>query len=195
MTIVLASTSATRQLLLQGARIPFEVERPHVDEKSVIAANPHWLADDTAVRLAEAKALAVSERRQQDLVIGADQTLLHGGELYGKPSDLQAARRQLLMLRGQSHELRSAICCARGGTILWRHTGVAVLRMRMFSDTFLSSYLDAVGDSCLTSVGAYQLEGPGIQLFDAVEGSFHDILGLPLLPLLAFLRSEGKLAI
>jgi septum formation protein len=126
-------------------------------------------------------------------VIGADQVLELDGERLTKPADMEEARRQLLRLSGRTHQLHSAIACARGGGILWQHSETAHLTMRKFSPAFVGHYLAAIGAGALNSVGAYQLEGRGIQLFDKVDGDYFGILGLPLLPLLAFLRSEGVL--
>lgn len=193
MRIVLASTSKTRQLLLAQAGVAFDVHRPDVDEAGLKSRNAAWRVDDIALHLAQAKAVSSSLVHPQALVIGADQTLVMDGRCYDKPPTLPAARDQLLALRGRSHALHSAICCARAGETLWRHTDAARLTMRAFSQEFLHHYLESVGEECTTSVGAYKLEGLGIQLFETVEGSYHTILGLPLLPLLAYLRSEGLL--
>jgi septum formation protein len=128
------------------------------------------------------------------IVLGADQVLDFDGTAVAKPATTDAARRQLEQLRGREHWLETAVCCAQGERIVWRHHDRAKLVMRQFSDRFLADYLEGTGTDALSSVGAYKLEGPGIQLFDLVEGDYFSILGLPLLPLLAFLRSEGLVA-
>jgi septum formation protein len=127
-------------------------------------------------------------------VIGADQVLNLGGRIFDKPASAHEARRHLLELRGRSHILETAVCCAAADNIVWRHLGRATLTMRMFSDAFLDDYLSRTGSDVLTSVGGYRLESLGAQLFDAVEGDYFTILGLPLLPLLDFLRRQGALA-
>ena len=138
-----------------------------------------------------AKASEVSDRRPGDLVIGADQVLELDGERLTKPADMEAARRQLLALSGRTHQLHSAMAAARGGEIVWQHSETASLTMRKLEPAFVGRYLAAVGADALTSVGAYQIEGRGIQLFERIDGDHSTILGLPLLPLLAFLRGEG----
>jgi septum formation protein len=138
-----------------------------------------------------AKAAAVSEARPADLVIGADQVAALAGERLVKPENMETARRQLLKLCGKTHALHSAVAVARGGEILWQHAETAHLTMRPLTPAYVGRYLAEVGQAALESVGAYQLEGRGIQLFDSIDGDYFAILGLPLLPLLAFLRSEG----
>ena len=193
MTLVLASGSQIRQLLLRNAGLAFDVDPAGIDERAAEApllqsgAGP----DDVALALAMAKALHVSERRGGDLVIGADQVLDLNGERLTKPEDMEAARRQLLRLSGRSHQLHSALACARGGEVVWSHLASPVLTMRHLDPGKIGRYLAEVGKDALSSVGAYQLEGPGIRLFEAIEGDYFAILGLPMLPLLEFLRSEG----
>jgi septum formation protein len=138
--------------------------------------------------------MRISRRHPGALVIGADQVLRHGEQLLDKPMDRAAARRQLTALRGQRHELISAVVAVRDGIRLWHHVGRAGLDMRDFSDSFLEHYLRTAGDAVLAAVGAYQLEGPGVQLFQRIEGDYFTILGLPLLPLLDFLRAQGVAA-
>jgi septum formation protein len=192
-TIVLASKSRSRAAVLAGAAVAFETEPSGVDEdelkRGLLAggAGPRAVAE----RLGEAKALAVSARRPADLVIGADQTLDLGGALYDKPVDLAEARRHLAALRGREHALHGGIVAAEAGEVVWRTTETSRLWMRDFSDDFLEAYLDRGGEALLASVGAYQLEGEGAQLFERIEGDYFAILGLPLLPLLAFLRQRG----
>jgi septum formation protein len=135
----------------------------------------------------------VSEQHPDALVIGADQTLSLDGRIFHKPTDMEAARRHLLSLSGRTHELNSAVVLARGGATIWRETAVARLTMRTLDPGFIGRHLSRVGDKALQSVGAYQIEGEGIQLFEAVDGDLFTIMGLPLLPLLAALRNEGAL--
>jgi septum formation protein len=193
--IVLASKSRSRAAVLAGAGVAFETEDSAVDEEALKA---DLLADgasprEVAERLGEAKALAVSARRPGDLVIGADQTLDLGGALYDKPADLAEARRHLLAMRGRGHALHGGIVAAERGEVVWRTTETSRLWMRDFSDAFLDGYLARGGEALLGSVGAYQLEGEGAQLFERVEGDYFAILGLPLLPLLGFLRGRGAI--
>ena len=191
--LVLASKSASRRALLQGAGIPIEVLVADIDERGIEAkAN---LADPGAVAalLAREKAVAVSVQQPGRLVIGADQTLALGQRRFSKPADRMAARDQLKALRGQMHALHSAVAIMRDGKPVFEHCAVAWLAMRAFSDGFLESYLDAAGDAVTASVGAYQVEGLGVQLFERIEGDHSTILGLPLLPVLAALRREGVL--
>lgn len=195
MTLVLASASPTRRRLLAGAGIAAEMRPAPIDERAAempllaAGASPH----DIAVALAAAKALAASEAEPDALVIGADQTLDLGGERLTKPADMEAARLQLLRLSGRPHRLHSAVACARAGEIVWQHVESPTLTVRDLTPAAIGRYLAAVGEDALTSVGAYQLEGRGIQLFERIDGDFFAILGLPLLPLLAFLRAERVL--
>jgi septum formation protein len=192
--IVLASKSAARRAVLEGAGVPFEVAVAGVDEDAVKAAmlaegaTPHDVAD----ALAELKAVRVSEGRA-DLVIGSDQTLELDGRLYDKAKTVEAARERLRELRGKTHRLHSAVVVARQGKPIWRELVSAGLTMRDFSDDFLEAYLAAEGEAALGSVGCYRLEGPGAQLFSKIEGDYFAILGLPLLGLLELLRKHGEL--
>jgi septum formation protein len=190
MTLVtLASTSASRKALLRAAGITFEAQWPGVDEDAAKAAllgegaGPRDIAD----ALAELKAVRVS-RRAPGLVIGADQTLDLDGELIDKASSLDEARQRLQRLRGRSHKLHAGVVVARDGEPIWREVQSATLRMRDFSDAFLDGYLERQGEGVLSSVGCYQLEGEGIQLFDRIDGDYFAILGLPLIGLLDLLR-------
>jgi septum formation protein len=191
--LVLASGSAIRADLLRRAGVDFAVETAAVDEAAIKQSfhAERLPAADCAVALAEAKASRVSRRHPGALVIGADQMLVCDGAWYDKPRDRAAARDELRSLRGKRHELVGAVCVVRDGERLWHVVERSVLTMRRFSDSFLDAYLDAAGNTVLASVGAYQLEGLGVQLFARVEGDFFAILGLPLLPLLAFLRGHG----
>ena len=190
--LVLASRSPTRARLLADAGVAFRVEAAAVDEAAfktralATGREPKTIAVD----LAEAKALSVS-RRCDGLVIGADQTLELDRRLFDKPPTLSAARDQLLALRGREHRLHAAVAVSRARGVIWRTLGTVVLRMRGFSDAFLEAYLAAEGDALLGCVGAYRLEAMGVQLFEAVEGDYFTVLGLPLLPLLAILRGAG----
>lgn len=194
MTVILASTSPTRQLLLTNAGVSFATARPDVDENRLRSANPQWRPDDVAPALAQAKALAVSGLRPDALVLGADQTLICDHRIHAKPLDVADARKQLAALRGRSHTLHSALCCARNGSVVWRHDARAELTMRDWSPAFLDQYIAKLGGDILTTVGGYKVEGLGLQLFSRISGDHSVILGLPLLPLLDFLRSEGEIA-
>jgi len=193
--IVLASKSAARRAVLEGAGVPFEVAVAGVDEDAVKAsllaegASPREVAD----ALAELKAIRVS-RAKDGFVIGSDQTLEFEGKLYDKAGDLAAARERLQALRGKPHKLHSAVVVAKDGAPIWREVVTATLTMRDFSDEFLEAYLAAEGEEALGSVGCYRLEGPGAQLFSAIEGDYFAILGLPLMGLLDLLRRHGALA-
>jgi septum formation protein len=193
MALILASTSITRQQLLGNAGIAFTIERPPVDEYRIKSDNPKASPKQLASLLAEAKAITVSQMHPSGVVIGADQILEFAGKSYDKPRTMAEAADHLRILRGQTHQLLSAVCCAKSGKSLWQHGELATLTMRNFSDRFLDKYLADVGQDALASVGAYKLEGPGLQLFSAVAGDHSTILGLPMLPLLQFLRSIGEI--
>ena len=192
-TVVLASGSPFRRTMLEDAGVAVEAVPAVIDERAVEAAveGSGVTPQELAAILAEAKALDVSERIPGRLVIGADQTLSLGDEVLHKPADMEAARRRLLLLSGRTHELNSAVVLARDGKALWRHVAVARLTMRALDPGFVGRHLSRVGDKALSSVGAYQIEGEGIQLFDSVEGDHFTIVGLPLLPLLERLRALG----
>lgn len=194
--VILASASPARAALLRGAGVTFTVERPGVDEdmvrESLLAEGAD--AAQLAESLAELKALRVAARRPEALVIGADQTLDCQGIRFDKPADRDHAKAHLTALRGKTHALISAVCVAQGGSRLWHHNARARLAMRDLTDAFIDRYLDAEGDAALGSVGAYRLEGLGAQLFTRIDGDYFTVLGLPLLPLLEFLRAHGVLA-
>lgn len=194
-TVVLASGSPFRRKMLEDAGVAVETVPANIDERAVEAAveGSGVTPQELAAILAEAKALHVSERMPGRLVIGADQTLSLGDEVLHKPADMEAARRRLLLLSGKTHELNSAVVVARDGEALWRHVGVARLTMRDLAPGFVGRHLSRVGDKALSSVGAYQIEGEGIQLFEAVEGDHFTVVGLPLLPLLGELRRLGAI--
>jgi septum formation protein len=192
--IVLASASAPRAALLRAAGVPFSVSPSRVDEDAVKARLLREFAGPDAVarELAELKARAVSEKAE-GLVIGADQTLDLDGVLHDKPRDLSESRERLKALRGRRHTLHTAVAVARGGEVVWSALDTASLTMRVFSDEFLDAYLERQGEAVTSSTGAYLLEGEGIQLFEAIEGDYFSILGLPLLGLLSFLRAAKAL--
>ncbi len=190
MKLVLASTSQIRGEILTRAGLVFETARPEVDEDALKTSAKGLTPGDLAQSLAAAKAVSVTNRLPEAVVIGADQVLNLDGKAYDKPGSREEARRHLIALRGRSHMLETAVCCARAGDVVWRHLGRATLTMRDFSESFLDDYLDRMGPEAVTSVGAYKLEGLGAQLFEAIEGDYFTILGLPLLPLLDFLRRK-----
>ena len=193
--LILASASLTRARLITTAGLVVRVEPAAADEEAVKQTfrAESRAAVDCALALAEAKARRVAERYDRAFVIGADQILVCDGRWFDKPSDLRAARAQLRALRGRTHELATAICVVKDGARMWHTESQSRLTMREFSDTFLDDYLAAEGTAVLGSVGAYRLEGRGIQLFERVEGDHFAILGLPLLELLGFLREFGQL--
>jgi len=193
--IVLASSSPARQAMLRQAGLDVEIEPAAVDEAELKASfrAAGAAAAEVAEALAELKAQRISRRRAGALVVGADQMLQCGSVWFDKPPDRAHARAQLIALRGRTHDLVSSVVTVRDGGRLWHHTDRARLTVRDFTDAFLDSYLDRVGEAALTSVGGYQLEGPGAQLFARVEGDYFTVLGLPLLPLLEHLRLQGLL--
>jgi septum formation protein len=192
---ILASGSATRAKILRNAGLVFTVQRPTIDEASV---REQMIGDGASVeagalRLAELKTLEIATRNPRSIVIGADQILECDGEWYEKPGGTEEAREQLKRLEGRNHRLISAVSIAREGEIIWRETDEATLRLRHLSDVFLERYLGIMGDQVSASVGGYQVEGLGAQLFEDVRGDHYTILGLPLWPTLGFLRSIGVL--
>lgn len=192
--ILLASQSAARLALLRNAGLDVEARPARVDEAAVKHAGRAEGAgpEDVAMALAGLKASRV--RDPGAMVVGADQILVCEGTWFDKPADLPAAGDQLRALRGRPHELVTAVVCRRDGAEVWRHLARPRLTMRAFSDEFLDAYLALEGEAILACVGAYRLEGPGVQLFDRVEGEHAAVLGLPLLALLGFLRQAGVLA-
>ncbi|MBO1324411.1 Maf family protein [Acetobacter sp. TBRC 12305] len=191
--LLLASGSHSRRRMLENAGLVFESLTPGVDEDSIKhqARKAGCNAATTALKLAEAKALAVAGG--DAVVIGADQMLSCQDRWYDKPTSLEDARAQLRTLRGQTHCLHTAVVLARHGQVVWRHVEEPRLSMRAFSDTFLTRYLQAEGARCLSSVGAYRLEGPGLLLFWHIEGDSFTIQGLPMLALMAALRQMNVL--
>jgi septum formation protein len=192
--LMLASKSASRRAVLESAGIPIDIEPADVDERGIEMRAGLEGPDRIAALLAREKAKAVSAKHPDRMVLGADQTLALGQRRFSKAPNRAVAREQLAVLRGNTHTLHSAVCVMRGGEVLFENVDAAHLTTRPFSDVFLDSYLDAVGDKALASVGGYQLEGTGIQLFERVDGDHFTVLGLPLLPLLDWLRQAGLLA-
>jgi septum formation protein len=193
MQIILASNSPFRAMILTNAGVPFRAEAANIDERSVEAPlfNSGATAEDVAQVLAEAKAVDVSGRFPGETVVGSDQTLSLGDDVFHKPRNMDEARHHLLRLSGRTHQLNSAIAIARNGDTIWRHVSVARLTMRALSPEFIGRHLVGVGAAALQSVGAYQYEGSGIQLFEKIEGDYFTIVGLPILPLLTELRRLG----
>src|SRR6202140_2795741 len=192
--LVLASRGAVRRTLLEAAGVPVEICPADIDERGVEAGAPLQAPVAIAALLAREKASVIAERNRGRLILGADQTLSLDGRRFAKPVDRAAARAQLRALSGRTHELYSAIAFVQDGAVLFEYVGVARLTMRAVSDLFLDDYLDAVGDAATASVGGYQLEGLGIQLFERLDGDYFTVLGLPLTTGLDFLRRHGCLA-
>lgn len=192
--LILASKSAARRAMLENAGVAFQVCVAGVDEEAIKAASGDLDAGALAVRLAEAKALAVSRDNESAWVLGSDQTLAFDGGLVSKARSLDAARDRLEAMRGRTHQLHSGAALAIGGAVVWSGVDTVQMRMRDFSDAFLDAYLAAEGEALLACVGSYRLEGLGSQLFEAVEGDYFTVLGLPLWPVLAELRRAGVLA-
>ena len=195
MKLILASGSRTRSQILAAAGLAFVVDPADIDERSI--ASPHIVigasAEELAALLAQEKSSAVGARHLNDLTLGADQTLVCEGRLLNKPTSLHEAREQLEFLSGKTHELHAALCIVRRGQKMWSHVARASLKMRPLSKDFLSHYIRQMGQNATASVGGYQIEGLGIQLIEDVRGDHFTILGMPLLPLLAYLRSIGHL--
>jgi septum formation protein len=192
--LVLASKSEARAKILSGAGLGLEIRPASIEERAVELEAGATDSIEAARLLARAKAQSASATMPGRLVLGADQTLALGATRFSKPSGRGEAREQLRALRGRTHALHSALALCRDGAALFEHQASAQLTMRAFSDRFLEDYLDMAGNAAMTSVGAYQVEGPGIHLFERIEGDYFTILGLPLLPLLDFLRQAGFVA-
>lgn len=190
--VVLASASRPRANLLQAANVPVSFEAATIDEASVKSSLRATGASAATVAetLAEMKAKQVSPKYPGALIIGADQMLECGQNWFDKPADLSHARAQLLALRGKTHELIASVCVVRDSETIWRHTEHAKMTMRKFSNSFLDNYIQIVGKRACEGVGAYQLENFGSQLFSAIDGDYFTIMGMPLLPLLEFLRGH-----
>jgi septum formation protein len=193
--LILASQSRARQTLLANAGIDFEAVPAEIDERAIQQASGLSAPDDVAALLAREKARLVSMRQPGQFVIGADQTLALGLRLFSKPAGRAQAAEQLRALAGRCHELHSAVAVAREGRILFEATAFARMTMRRLGEAEIEAYLNAAGEAVTSSVGAYQLEGLGVHLFERIEGDHFTILGLPLLQLLAFLRGERLLAV
>ncbi len=191
--LVLASGSKIRRTLLAAAGVALEIAPSDVDERAAETAASSSSPAAVAALLARAKASAVARLHPGRLVLGADQVLALDGRRFTKPADRAAARAQLRALSGRAHELHSAIAFVQDAKVLFEHVSTARLTMRAFSDAFLDRYLDAAGAAATESVGAYQLEGLGVQLFQSVDGDYFTVLGLPLLAALDFLRRHGCL--
>ena len=192
--LMLASRSAARRDMLVAAGVPVEVRPADLDERSLESGAGSAGPGTIAAFLAREKALVVARANPGRLVVGADQTLALGARRFAKPADRAAAGEQLRALAGRTHELHSAVAFVQDTTMLFEHVGVARLTMRPLSDRLIDLYLDAAGDAATASVGAYQIEGLGVQLFERVDGDYFTILGLPLLAALDFLRQRGCLA-
>lgn len=193
--LILASQSPTRRQLLTRAGIDYRSVSPKIDEEMLKkqGLENNLSHEQIALSLAEHKAKQISDDNPDAYVLGCDQVLSCAGKLLSKTQDIQAAREQLLFLKGKDHTLISALVIARQGEIIWQYSDKASLRVRWFSDDFLDEYLKQMANDILKSVGCYQLEGQGIQLFSKVQGDYYTILGLPLLPLLGFLRQHGMI--
>ncbi|MET0671007.1 MAG: Maf family protein [Xanthobacteraceae bacterium] len=192
--LVLASKSTIRRSVLESAGVPVEIAVADIDERGIESQSGLGDPGEVAKLLAREKARAVSVIKPGRMVLGADQTLALGGRRFSKAPDRAGAREQLKVLRGSTHALHSAVAVLRDGSVLYEHVAVARLTMRAFSDEYLESYLDEVGGAALSSVGGYQLEGRGAQLTERVEGDHFTVLGMPLFPLLEWLRAAGLLA-
>jgi len=193
--LILASGSAARRTLLEATGLIFDVIPANIDEgkirDAIIGATANVEGSDIASVLAAEKARLVSIEHPNALVVGADQVLTLGGKFFSKAENLAEAREILSMLRGRTHELVSAVALARNGEVHWQTSATAEMTMRSFSDEFLGCYLEKMGDRALQIVGCYEIEGPGVQLFEEIDGDYFTILGIPLLELLARLRHEG----
>lgn len=194
-TLILASKSPFRSMLLKNAGVSFISDAAKIDERAIEEPlqNSGVTPEDVAMILAEAKAQDVSARHKGAVVIGSDQTLSLQDRVFHKPVDMEDARRHLLAMSGKTHQLNSAVSLAINGETVWRHISVARMTMRELSPAFIGRHFARVGDSVLSSVGAYQFEGEGVQLFDKIDGDYFTIVGLPLLPLLKELRARGAI--
>jgi septum formation protein len=192
--LLLASRSTVRRKLLEAAGVPLTVAPADLDERALEREADMSSPRAVALMLATAKAHAAAAKAPARLVLGADQTLALGDRIFSKAEDRAAARAQIASLRGRTHELHAAVAVVEAGAVVFSHVATARLTVRDFSDAFLENYLDCVGAAACASVGGYQLESYGVHLFEAIEGDYFTILGLPLLPLLGFFRTAGYLA-
>ena len=188
MALILASASPIRRSMLEAAGVEFSVAAAGIDEAGL---KDDSSSDALCQRLADAKAVAVSSAHRADVVIGSDGLVSIGGRRFDKPADRRQAAEHLRFFSGKSMILTSAIALARDGQVEWRHTDNATLKVRLLSDQFIADYLDAEWPGVAYCVGVFRLEGRGVQLFDAIEGSHFTVLGMPLLPLLGELRARG----
>jgi septum formation protein len=193
--LVLASQSKARRTLLANAGIEFESDPADIDERAIQASSGLSAPSDIAKFLAREKAISVSIRRPTRYVVGADQTLALRARIFNKPAGRAQAADQLRALAGHCHELHAAVAVACDGKLLFEHVSIARMTVRPLRDAEIENYLEAAGDAVTTTVGAYQVEGLGVHLFEHIEGDHFTILGLPLLPLLAFLRSRHLLSV
>jgi septum formation protein len=193
--LVLASASPFRKQLMTNAGLVFDAMPAEIDERAIERPliKQGAKATDIAAALAFAKGADVSRKVPGAFVIGSDQTMSMDEEMFHKCTSVDQARKQLVRMRGKSHQLNSAIAIVRDGEVLWEHVSTAVMTFREFDHRFLDYYLETAGESVLSSVGAYQLEGPGVQLFEKIEGDYFTVLGLPMLPLLRGLRDLGAI--
>jgi septum formation protein len=191
---ILASQSKARQALLREAQIDFEVMPADIDERHIQESSGLRVPGAIAEHLAREKSLHIARKYPGRIVIGADQTLALGERLFNKPSSQAMAADQLRALAGRTHDLNSAVAVAQDGKIIFSHIAIAGMTMRALDDNTISKYLARAGDAVTHSVGGYQLEGLGVHLFERIEGDYFTILGLPLLPLLAFLRRAKLIA-
>lgn len=193
--LILASKSPFRAMLMRNSGLAFSQQAADVDERAIeqTLESTGTTPADLALILAEAKALDVSRRYPEALVIGSDQTLSLGDDVLHKAATMEEARRRLLQLQGRTHQLNSAIVLAQGGETVWRHVSIASLTMRKLSPDYIGRHLASTGEKILGSVGCYQFEGEGLQLFEAIDGDYFTIVGLPMLPLLAELRKTGAI--
>ena len=194
-TIILASGSELRRRLLENAGVAFASDPPSIDEQEVKLSLGETQATSTQIAetLAELKAQRVAIRHPGRLVVGADQILDCDGTIFDKPGDIERARTDLMALRGKTHLLVTSVVAVRDGDRLWHHNDQSSLTMRAFSVEFIDNYLEKIAGRACESVGAYQVEGLGMQLFEKIDGDYFSILGLPLLPLVAFLRGQGMI--